>query len=140
MIRRPPRSTLFPYTTLFRSRNARESCTQGPRIHYVFLLLRVPPIASGHSVSTKLFGCGGGARAMSRRKHFRGGIGAGRTARSDLDTDSGVEPAGRIAARRTAVTPGDLATATAPGPHQAGVARLHRQHSCARTCGVTPAA
>src|SRR3712207_8275762 len=24
MIRRPPRSTLFPYTTLFRSRNARE--------------------------------------------------------------------------------------------------------------------
>src|SRR5213592_3454851 len=35
-------------------------------------------------------------------------------------TDSGVEPAGRIAARRTAVTPGDLATATAPRPHQAG--------------------
>src|SRR5258708_16514931 len=25
MIRRPPRSTLFPYTTLFRSRRARES-------------------------------------------------------------------------------------------------------------------
>src|SRR3712207_7338107 len=25
MIRRPPRSTLFPYTTLFRSRNAREA-------------------------------------------------------------------------------------------------------------------
>src|SRR2546430_12823082 len=24
MIRRPPRSTLFPYTTLFRSRNARD--------------------------------------------------------------------------------------------------------------------
>src|SRR3712207_7588645 len=24
MIRRPPRSTLFPYTTLFRSRNARQ--------------------------------------------------------------------------------------------------------------------
>src|SRR5256885_9372214 len=26
MIRRPPRSTLFPYTTLFRSRHARASC------------------------------------------------------------------------------------------------------------------
>src|SRR5437899_8856175 len=29
MIRRPPRSTLFPYTTLFRSRS--ESATRGPR-------------------------------------------------------------------------------------------------------------
>src|SRR2546430_12198637 len=26
MIRRPPRSTLFPYTTLFRSRSVREEC------------------------------------------------------------------------------------------------------------------
>src|SRR2546426_3123630 len=26
MIRRPPRSTLFPYTTLFRSRQARAGC------------------------------------------------------------------------------------------------------------------
>src|SRR2546430_4313373 len=26
MIRRPPRSTLFPYTTLFRSRQARKQC------------------------------------------------------------------------------------------------------------------
>src|SRR2546422_7633695 len=31
MIRRPPRSTLFPYTTLFRSRSKRRQClpTQG---------------------------------------------------------------------------------------------------------------
>src|SRR3712207_1766985 len=28
MIRRPPRSTLFPYTTLFRSRNLRERFTR----------------------------------------------------------------------------------------------------------------
>src|SRR6202023_4109422 len=28
MIRRPPRSTLFPYTTLFRSREARRSVAQ----------------------------------------------------------------------------------------------------------------
>src|SRR3712207_7890404 len=33
MIRRPPRSTLFPYTTLFRSPTValRYSCTYGPR-------------------------------------------------------------------------------------------------------------
>src|SRR2546421_8184351 len=29
MIRRPPRSTLFPYTTLFRSSRCRESCRRG---------------------------------------------------------------------------------------------------------------
>src|SRR2546427_5393420 len=29
MIRRPPRSTLFPYTTLFRSRNLRTASPQG---------------------------------------------------------------------------------------------------------------
>src|SRR2546430_10962513 len=31
MIRRPPRSTLFPYTTLFRSRGVGESLLQDPR-------------------------------------------------------------------------------------------------------------
>src|SRR5258708_14736203 len=31
MIRRPPRSTLFPYTTLFRSRAARSRSTAGGR-------------------------------------------------------------------------------------------------------------
>src|SRR5215212_10430676 len=30
MIRRPPRSTLFPYTTLFRSRERRSSPVEGP--------------------------------------------------------------------------------------------------------------
>src|SRR5947199_6915428 len=30
MIRRPPRSTLFPYTTLFRSSNARRGCSIAP--------------------------------------------------------------------------------------------------------------
>src|SRR2546421_6230054 len=28
MIRRPPRSTLFPYTTLFRSKHVRPECTR----------------------------------------------------------------------------------------------------------------
>src|SRR5688500_19823659 len=32
MIRRPPRSTLFPYTTLFRSSGARGLCKRG-RLH-----------------------------------------------------------------------------------------------------------
>src|SRR5689334_24073367 len=31
MIRRPPRSTLFPYTTLFRSGRKRSRCPLGPR-------------------------------------------------------------------------------------------------------------
>src|SRR5215470_11687246 len=30
MIRRPPRSTLFPYTTLFRSRRRRAGCAPAP--------------------------------------------------------------------------------------------------------------
>src|SRR3712207_8052550 len=33
MIRRPPRSTLFPYTTLFRSRQGDVHSLQGFRIH-----------------------------------------------------------------------------------------------------------
>src|SRR3712207_7826600 len=39
MIRRPPRSTLFPYTTLFRSARLREALTSGGRSH-------APPIVS----------------------------------------------------------------------------------------------
>src|SRR5947209_13023117 len=34
MIRRPPRSTLFPYTTLFRSRSAAEALPPGPLGYY----------------------------------------------------------------------------------------------------------
>src|SRR3712207_6862718 len=33
MIRRPPRSTLFPYTTLFRSRTCVDRCLLYPRVH-----------------------------------------------------------------------------------------------------------
>src|SRR2546427_9543625 len=35
MIRRPPRSTLFPYTTLFRSPWKQEPCFQGDRMSVV---------------------------------------------------------------------------------------------------------
>src|SRR2546430_13558530 len=43
MIRRPPRSTLFPYTTLFRSRDAQEQLppkllTEGARVDPQWLL------------------------------------------------------------------------------------------------------
>src|SRR3712207_7743394 len=34
MIRRPPRSTLFPYTTLFRSGRARRGAARGPPGHH----------------------------------------------------------------------------------------------------------
>src|SRR2546422_7898676 len=47
MIRRPPRSTLFPYTTLFRSRPPRpiprEADAAGPRKHHVAPCVRPPP-------------------------------------------------------------------------------------------------
>src|SRR3712207_8996659 len=33
MIRRPPRSTLFPYTTLFRSQRSRAGCEDAGRAH-----------------------------------------------------------------------------------------------------------
>src|SRR5437899_1676511 len=48
-------------------------------------------------------------------------MGVGRRARTGVDTDSGMEPAGRIAARRSAVTPGDLETVTTSGPHTTAV-------------------
>src|SRR5688572_32448997 len=41
MIRRPPRSTLFPYTTLFRSREADE----GARAGHLFV---IPPSLESH--------------------------------------------------------------------------------------------
>src|SRR3712207_7810863 len=45
MIRRPPRSTLFPYTTLFRSRPAeRPAAAEGPRDG------RVPRVVLRHGV------------------------------------------------------------------------------------------
>src|SRR5256885_6688545 len=49
MIRRPPRSTLFPYTTLFRSR----SCTSSRAAHYCL------------SVIPRLAGCPSCCRASS---------------------------------------------------------------------------
>src|SRR5256885_6219352 len=53
MIRRPPRSTLFPYTTLFRSRAVRERSLRRPRGRQLrqrpvgARLLRLPADAAG---------------------------------------------------------------------------------------------
>src|SRR5256885_12487956 len=41
MIRRPPRSTLFPYTTLFRSRNGRSFVSRQEKGHHLIAKLRV---------------------------------------------------------------------------------------------------
>src|SRR5436190_2266459 len=57
MIRRPPRSTLFPYTTLFRSKNDR--CREGSyvSIHFkaptILLSLGVPRSDSGAEIDRK---------------------------------------------------------------------------------------
>src|SRR5258708_31678692 len=45
MIRRPPRSTLFPYTTLFRSKSLTAnmcSCRRPPRCRNGFFMIRSP--------------------------------------------------------------------------------------------------
>src|SRR3712207_8528303 len=53
MIRRPPRSTLFPYTTLFRSRRLPGACQRD-------LLVEPTPARSG--------GCPGAGRECPRRR------------------------------------------------------------------------
>src|SRR3989442_9364618 len=59
MIRRPPRSTLFPYTTLFRSREQRADDGRGARAG-----LRVGEPAVEHAE---------GARGGERHAHLRAG-------------------------------------------------------------------
>src|SRR2546423_4460587 len=56
MIRRPPRSTLFPYTTLFRSKGD-PSMTKliAVTLALASLLLIAPVIESGTSGSTQMF-------------------------------------------------------------------------------------
>src|SRR5260370_20627108 len=62
MIRRPPRSTLFPYTTLFRSRPAKALSARG-RIHRYAHGVSHFPIAILRSTSNRgCIRCHGGAR------------------------------------------------------------------------------
>src|SRR3712207_8808009 len=46
MIRRPPRSTLFPYTTLFRSRPAVTDCFADPAAAWQRIDTRATPLAA----------------------------------------------------------------------------------------------
>src|SRR5256885_11123029 len=63
MIRRPPRSTLFPYTTLFRSR-------AGPRLPRVAAERRGPP-ADPRRAGDRAAAPGRGTRARPDRKSTR---------------------------------------------------------------------
>src|SRR3712207_8888442 len=61
MIRRPPRSTLFPYTTLFRSRRDGDPPAAGVPFHGVLSLSRRGAVAADRSVGSaacKLLGVG----------------------------------------------------------------------------------
>src|SRR2546429_3582565 len=58
MIRRPPRSTLFPYTTLFRSRDAYTSRSD-----------ECETTASGHRVASQFFSGRGKGRRPRSEEH-----------------------------------------------------------------------
>src|SRR5438552_14649254 len=70
MIRRPPRSTLFPYTTLFRSRRVGMVVTDPLRRHPAALLQSAATVAAGGVEF--ILGIGGGAAAnVGDRKSTR---------------------------------------------------------------------
>src|SRR3712207_3868042 len=78
MIRRPPRSTLFPYTTLFRSAHQRDRLFQalGQVVEYVDDLDRLVPILQGLGRDHRKFGTVAehypavGASLLATLKHF----------------------------------------------------------------------
>src|SRR3712207_7114401 len=57
MIRRPPRSTLFPYTTLFRSRHGRDLDGSSPRRRTQLRTARAGPVG-GRGPRQVTFGIG----------------------------------------------------------------------------------
>src|SRR3989449_3275296 len=59
MIRRPPRSTLFPYTTLFRSKRANFAATSTPR--YLFWVCVATSLGVTIRISSLLWHRAGGA-------------------------------------------------------------------------------
>src|SRR5256885_3797109 len=61
MIRRPPRSTLFPYTTLFRSRLGRHGDLPTPQVAVVGELPAVDQVLPHHELH------GAGARVVVRK-------------------------------------------------------------------------
>src|SRR2546426_8036822 len=67
MIRRPPRSTLFPYTTLFRSLSAHPDGLHGDQRARVPLEPRCPPDARRPATYLRQRRHGGGASARDRK-------------------------------------------------------------------------
>src|SRR5256885_15964609 len=80
MIRRPPRSTLFPYTTLFRSIEIRPPHTRGERVR-----VPAPAVEEIHAADVR----GGGELVEDRRVEAAV---RGRTERADrgVPVDGGV--------------------------------------------------
>src|SRR3712207_7131579 len=69
MIRRPPRSTLFPYTTLFRSLLVGEA--PGERADLVLLVGELEHHRRAPARSARLAGCTGAWRRFQDRKSTR---------------------------------------------------------------------
>src|SRR5256885_12322217 len=59
MIRRPPRSTLFPYTTLFRSRQLRRPRRREPHLHQLLRRHRRRRVRRGRLPGPELLRRGG---------------------------------------------------------------------------------
>src|SRR2546427_5212175 len=62
MIRRPPRSTLFPYTTLFRSIAERHASGEGVSTRHELPAQRHCSIGESHSAPASIAGAGTGDR------------------------------------------------------------------------------
>src|SRR3712207_7079768 len=72
MIRRPPRSTLFPYTTLFRSRHlAREAAVHGIETQEMRVGLDRAEIVHGDHLDVLAPGFDDGAQDVADRKSTR---------------------------------------------------------------------
>src|SRR2546430_5752044 len=81
MIRRPPRSTLFPYTTLFRSRSGARSARRGagrPEVR----------AAPGRDAGFRAAALSGGARPHARNPASRPGAARSEEHTSELQSQS----------------------------------------------------
>src|SRR3712207_7933678 len=71
MIRRPPRSTLFPYTTLFRSRYGRANCSLKFKLLFlpaICIFLSSPLKIHGKSCSNSI--CIPSTKTVVSKSHF----------------------------------------------------------------------